>query len=81
VKPEDIIDEAVAGSGFSREALLGPSRKQPLARVRQEAMARCYNETDLSLPAVGRIFNRHHATVLHAVRVVARSRSQSGEQQ
>jgi len=48
--------------------LIGPSRKQPLARNRQIAMYLCRENTDLSLPKIGAAFGgRDHTTVIHAV--------------
>jgi len=48
--------------------LVGPSRKQPLARSRQIAMYLCRENTDLSLPKIGKAFgDRDHTTVIHAV--------------
>jgi len=48
--------------------LVGPSRRQPLARSRQIAMYLCRELTDLSLPKIGAAFgHRDHTTVLHAV--------------
>ncbi len=48
--------------------LIGPSRKQPLARSRQIAMYLCRENTDLSLPKIGKAFgDRDHTTVIHAV--------------
>ncbi len=50
------------------EELVGPSRKQPLARSRQIAMYLCREHTDLSLPKIGKRFGgRDHTTVIHAV--------------
>jgi chromosomal replication initiator protein len=65
---DDIINRVAAYCGYSREDLLGSSRRQPLARHRQIAMYLCREYTDLSLPKIGRAFgNRDHTTVLHAV--------------
>ncbi len=48
--------------------LIGPSRKQPLARSRQIAMYLCRENTELSLPKIGKAFGgRDHTTVIHAV--------------
>jgi len=47
--------------------LLGRSRRQPLAHARQVAMYLCRELTDMSYPQIGRLFDRHHTTVIHAV--------------
>jgi chromosomal replication initiator protein len=65
---DDIIDRVALFSGATRDDLLGPSRRQPLARHRQIAMYLCREYTDLSLPKIGKAFGgRDHTTVLHAV--------------
>ncbi len=65
---DDIINRVASFSGNTRDDLLGPSRRQPLARYRQLAMYLCREYTDLSLPKIGRAFGgRDHTTVLHAV--------------
>ncbi len=65
---DDIIDRVAHYSGATRDDILGPSRRQPLARHRQVAMYLCREYTDLSLPKIGKAFgNRDHTTVLHAV--------------
>ncbi len=63
-----VIDVTASHYGLSRTELLGPSRKQPLARFRQIAMYLCREHTDLSLPKIGAAFGgRDHTTVIHAV--------------
>ncbi len=61
---------AVTASHFhtTPDDLVGPSRKQPLARSRQIAMYLCRENTNLSLPKIGEAFGgRDHTTVIHAV--------------
>lgn len=48
--------------------LLGPNRKRAAAWPRQQIMAELYATGRYSLPAIGRLFNRDHTTVLAAVR-------------
>jgi chromosomal replication initiator protein len=68
VTADMIIDRVGTHFHHSRDQLLGPSRKQPLARDRQIAMFLCRELTDMSLPKVGAAFgDRDHTTVLHAV--------------
>ena len=65
---DDIINRVASFTSNTRDDLLGPSRRQPLARYRQIAMYLCREYTDLSLPKIGRAFGgRDHTTVLHAV--------------
>jgi chromosomal replication initiator protein len=64
----DIIERVAVAGSFLRGELLGPSRRQPLARFRQIAMYLCREHTDLSLPKIGAVFGgRDHTTVIHAV--------------
>ena len=65
---DDIIDRVVQFGRTTKDELLGPSRRQPLARHRQIAMYLCREYTDLSLPRIGKAFGgRDHTTVMHAV--------------
>jgi chromosomal replication initiator protein len=65
---DDIINRVATFCGHTRDELIGPSRRQPLARYRQVAMYLCREYTDLSLPKIGKAFGgRDHTTVLHAV--------------
>ena len=66
--------------GVTETDLVGPSRKQPLARSRQIAMYLCRELTELSLPKIGAQFGgRDHTTVIHAVEKV-KSLMQSDKQ-
>jgi chromosomal replication initiator protein len=57
---------------LTKEELLSKSRKRAIAQPRQIAMFLARRFTDQSLQAIGRSFNRYHATTLHAVGVVER---------
>jgi chromosomal replication initiator protein len=66
-----IITQTARTYGLDEADLVGPSRKQPLARSRQIAMYLCRELTDLSLPKIGARFGgRDHTTVIHAVEKV-----------
>ena len=68
VTAEQIIKKTAAVADVSEAQLIGPSRKQPLARWRQIAMYLCRELTDLSLPKIGAQFGgRDHTTVIHAI--------------
>jgi hypothetical protein len=36
-------------------------------QARGEAMVRCHEELGMSYPQIGRLFQRHHTTVIHAI--------------
>ena len=65
----DIIKEVSRETGVSAEEILGTRGQVHIAEARQLAMAKVYAERrDLSLTQIGRKFDRHHTTVLHAAR-------------
>lgn len=54
--------------GITFDDLRCPSRKQPLARIRQDCMAEIYHNTKLSTTSIGRLLNRDHTTVIHGIK-------------
>jgi chromosomal replication initiator protein len=65
--PEELLDEIAGILKFEVEALKGRSRQRPLVTARQEAMYVFRELTDLSYPAIARLFGgRDHTTVIHA---------------
>lgn len=58
-------------AGASRDDLLGPSRRQPLATYRHIAFFLGRTQYGATVSALGRAFGRDRATVLHGVRRVA----------
>ena len=68
VRTRDALLEEIAGIlKFDVEALKGKSRQRPLVTARQEAMYVFRELTDLSYPAIARLFGgRDHTTVIHA---------------
>ena len=71
VKPrtdEQLLAEIADHLGFDVEALHGKNRQRPLVQARQTAMYVFRELTDLSYPAIARLFGgRDHTTVIHAV--------------
>jgi chromosomal replication initiator protein len=71
VKPrtdEQLLAEIAEFVGFSVEEIKGKSRQRPLVTARQTAMYVVRELTDLSYPAIARLFGgRDHTTVIHAV--------------
>jgi len=65
--PEELLEEIAGILKFDVEALKGKSRQRPLVTARQEAMYVFRELTDLSYPAIARLFGgRDHTTVIHA---------------
>jgi chromosomal replication initiator protein len=68
ITPELIFEQTTEMYGFSKEELIGGSRRRPLVTARQVAMYIFRELTDLSYPAIAREFGgRDHTTVIHAV--------------
>lgn len=75
----EMLDEIASILGFDVEALQSKSRRRPLVTARQIAMYVFRELTDLSYPAIARLFGgRDHTTVIHAVEKIQR---QMGERQ
>jgi chromosomal replication initiator protein len=73
ITPDLIINQTSEIYGFSREDLIGASRRRPLVTARQVSMYVFRELTDLSYPAIGREFgDRDHTTVIHAVEKITR---------
>jgi chromosomal replication initiator protein len=65
--PEELLEEIAGILKYDVEALKGKSRQRPLVTARQEAMYVFRELTDLSYPAIARLFGgRDHTTVIHA---------------
>jgi chromosomal replication initiator protein len=67
----DTIKELVCKQfSITAKEITSKSRKQQIARPRQIAMFLSRKFTDLPLQAIGKSFNRYHATVIHAIHTV-----------
>jgi chromosomal replication initiator protein len=64
--------------GISINDIVSASRKQSVVRPRQIAMYLSRIYTDSPLQAIGRSFNRYHATALHAINTIERGIKQGG---
>jgi chromosomal replication initiator protein len=63
----ELLHEMADILGFDVDALRGKSRQRPLVTARQIAMYAFRDITDLSYPAIARLFGgRDHTTVIHA---------------
>src|SRR4051794_4929751 len=75
---EAIQNAAAEAYGLSRERLLARDRSPQVALARQVAMYLARELTDVSLPEIGRGFQRDHSTVLHAHKRVAAEVARGG---
>ena len=74
---EELLNEMAIILGHSVDALCGKSRQRPLVTSRQIAMYVFRDLTDLSYPAIARLFGgRDHTTVIHAVEKIQRLMSE-----
>ncbi len=85
------VDSAISASmvcelvcsqyGVSLEELGSRSRRREISVPRQVAMYLARKHTEDSLVDIGRIFNRNHATVLHAIKVMGQRLRSDGSLQ
>jgi chromosomal replication initiator protein len=74
---EELLAEIAGILGFDVAALKGKSRQRPLVTARQIAMYVFRELTDLSYPAIARLFGgRDHTTVIHANEKIQRLMSE-----
>lgn len=63
-----IAAEVCAKHRVAWRDMFSTRRSKGMVAARHEAMWRIYNETSLSLPQIGKKFDRDHTTILHAIR-------------
>jgi chromosomal replication initiator protein len=70
----DLIKHTVSREyGIPVTEMVSKSRRQAVVRPRQVAMYLARKYTDQTLQAIGRSFNRYHATAMHAVGCIEKS--------
>lgn len=75
----DIIRGFCAENDIDIDVILGVSRSVEIVHLRQLAMVEVYTlRHDLSLPQIGRLFNRDHTTIIHALKKHGAHVSQTG---
>lgn len=63
-----IVNEVSAKTGVAVSDILGPNRERHVVLARYEALYRTAVETTMSYFAIGRRFNRDHATIMHGIK-------------
>lgn len=66
---------------ITMEDMVSDSRKQSVVRPRQIAIYLARKYTDSPLQAIGKSFNRYHATALHSINAVEQAVKQNGPMQ
>jgi len=75
----DVIKKMVCKDyNISISDIVSSSRKQSIVRPRQIAIYLSRRYTDNSLQAIGRSFNRYHATALHSIGAIERELKEKG---
>jgi chromosomal replication initiator protein len=78
----DVIKKLVSKYySISIDNIVSSSRKQFIVRPRQIAIYLSRKYTDSSLQAIGKSFNRYHATALHSISAVERGIKEKGPMQ
>jgi chromosomal replication initiator protein len=78
----DVIKKLVSKYySISVDNIVSSSRKQSIVRPRQIAIYLSRKYTDSSLQAIGKSFNRYHATALHSISAVERGIKEKGPMQ
>ena len=67
IPPHEVVPQVAGFYGLTPDDIRGSSRLPHIVRARWHIGAVLRNR-GLSLPAIGRIVNRHHTAVLHGLR-------------
>ena len=54
--------------GISKEEMIGPKRNKEIANARHACVYLIRQVTDMSLPAIAKVFNRDHATIMSSLK-------------
>jgi len=77
----DVIKKVVCRHyGLTVKELVSRSRKQAITRPRQVAIFLSRHYTDQPLQAIGKSFNRYHATALHSIAAVERTMKENSKE-
>ncbi len=72
VTVDKIFDAVSEKYGVSKEDIYGTHRTKDIATARHVTIYLLRNLTDMSLPYIGRMFNRDHSTIMNSIDVVER---------
>lgn len=67
IPPHGVLEAVAKRHRLTIDEIRGPSRKRYICNARWDAM-RLLRDRGMSLPTIGRILNRDHATIIHGLR-------------
>lgn len=66
--PRELFAIQCKRHGLSMWDMRGRDRHQEIAHIRQDCMAEMWRKMGLSYPRIGRMYGRHHSTVMAAIK-------------
>lgn len=79
VNPNDIVRYVAHHYGLKVAEIKSRTNSRQIVFPRQVAMYLCKRLTDLSYPEIGKLFTKHHTTVIHSVEKIEQARSTDGD--
>lgn len=76
-RANEIIREVCELKGCTVEEVKSKARTQHVAWVRQDCMLALRENTRMSLPSIGRMFNRDHTTVMWGIKQSKKRRAEA----
>lgn len=75
IEVNNIVSAVAEACGVTVEEITSLSRKREIVVARQLAMSEVRRQSGFSTGAVGRIFNRDHATVIYSCSAIEKAKS------
>ena len=67
---DNIVKEVCQYYSINADQVKGKSRLRDIVKARFMSIYLIKTETDFTLNAIGRMFNRHHSTILHSINTI-----------
>ena len=67
---DNIVNEISQYYKLGVDLIKGKSRKREIVKARFIAIYLIRSDTDFTLSAIGRMFNRDHSTILYSIRII-----------
>lgn len=63
--PRQLLEVVAKKHGVSITSLVGKTRQRDIVDIRSALVKSLRNDWNMSFPAIGRLFNRDHSTIMH----------------